>query len=158
MNRILHRRPIAIIKQVVSEHYAVPVADLEGPCREQRVVGARHVAMFLAAELLKLSNRHIGEVFGGRDPSSVRHAVENVRLRLPVSPALRGEVGGLMRKYTAAVMRVGDDGTAVSEARMLSVVTRCRHEIEGVTFHGDKDARSVKLARDVLGLLQGGEV
>lgn len=156
MNHIIHRRPIRIIKEVVSEHFAVPVADLEGDCREQRVVGPRHMAMFLASELLKISNVQIGEAFGKRDPSSVRSAVDNIRTRLPVNSALRYEAGALIRKYVAASMRVVEPAPdeSTSEYRLRMVTVLCQREIQTVQFHQDHDQRSAKLAQDVLDIIQ----
>ncbi len=61
-----------------SESYGVSVADLVGPSRRQPLAQARQVAMYLCRELTDLSLPKIGKVFGGRDHTTVLHALDRV--------------------------------------------------------------------------------
>ncbi len=53
--------------------------DLQGPSRRQPLVLARQIGMYLCRELTDLSLPKIGDVFGGRDHSTVLHAVDKVK-------------------------------------------------------------------------------
>ncbi|MEW6046546.1 MAG: chromosomal replication initiator protein DnaA [Bacillota bacterium] len=85
------RRPITIerIQNVVGEHFGLSPAELKGKSRTRDVALARQVAMFLARELTQASLPHIGEQFGGRDHSTVLHAVEKIQAMSRTDPALR---------------------------------------------------------------------
>lgn len=69
--------PESLIKQV-AEYYQVTEADMTSQRRNREVAKARQVAMFLIRELTQLSTTRIGELFGGRDHSTVMYACEKV--------------------------------------------------------------------------------
>ncbi len=54
-------------------------ADLIGPSRRQPLVRARQTAMYLCRELTDLSLPKIGRAFGGRDHTTVMHALDRVK-------------------------------------------------------------------------------
>jgi chromosomal replication initiator protein len=54
-------------------------ADLTGPSRRQPLVRARQTAMYLCRELTDLSLPKIGRAFGGRDHTTVMHALDRVK-------------------------------------------------------------------------------
>jgi len=58
---------------------SVSVAELVGPSRRQRLVRARHIAMYISRELTDLSLPKIGAAFGGRDHTTVLHALDKIR-------------------------------------------------------------------------------
>jgi chromosomal replication initiator protein len=70
------RISVRLIKAIVAQRHGLTVADLDGPSRKRRVVLARHEAIYTAACRTRLSYVQIGRIFGGRDHSSVRSAVE----------------------------------------------------------------------------------
>jgi chromosomal replication initiator protein len=59
--------------------YGYSPADLTGPSRRQPLVTARQIAMYLCRELTNLSLPKVGALFGGRDHTTVLHAVEKVK-------------------------------------------------------------------------------
>ena len=67
------------IISVVSGAMGISTAEIVGDKRARAIVHARHVAMYLARELTDVSLPQIGEHFGGRDHTTVLHAVEKVR-------------------------------------------------------------------------------
>ncbi len=70
------------IREAVCEHYAVAAADIDSPRRVKQIVLPRQMAMTLAHRLTSLSLASIGEVFGGRDHSTVLYAKRRIdRLR-----------------------------------------------------------------------------
>ncbi len=71
------------IIDVVCEHYNVRMNDLLSQRRTKNLAFPRHVAMFLTKELTQLTLTEIGSFFGGRDHSTVLHAINKIKgLRL----------------------------------------------------------------------------
>ena len=66
------------VQELVADFYAISVSDLKAKSRKREVVHPRQVAMYLAKELTELSLKSIGYHFGGRDHSTVIHAVQIV--------------------------------------------------------------------------------
>jgi len=73
--------PISIpnIQNAVCRFYGVTHADLTGKKRKQEIVFPRHVAMFLCSELTDSSTPQIGKSFGGKDHTTVMHAVDKIK-------------------------------------------------------------------------------
>ena len=59
--------------------YGLSVADVTGPSRKQPLAQKRQIAMYLCRELTDLSLPKIGQAFGGRDHTTVIHAVDRVK-------------------------------------------------------------------------------
>jgi chromosomal replication initiator protein len=68
-----------MILRVTAEAYGLTVAELIGPSRKQPLAQCRQVAMYLCRELTSLSLPRIGEVFGGRDHTTVMYAIDRVK-------------------------------------------------------------------------------
>ncbi|MBL8396555.1 MAG: chromosomal replication initiator protein DnaA [Candidatus Accumulibacter sp.] len=66
------------IQKTVAEYYKIKVADLFSKKRTRVIVRPRQVAMWLAKNLTSLSYPAIGDAFGGRDHTTVLHAVRTV--------------------------------------------------------------------------------
>ena len=85
------------ILKVVGRHYNVPRADLLSPRRAQSIVRPRQVGMYLAKKLTSRSLPEIGRRFGGRDHSTVLHAVRKIEELMQSDDRLAREVALLMR-------------------------------------------------------------
>jgi chromosomal replication initiator protein len=70
-------KPSAILRAVTS-HFHVSTNTIRGPSRKKEYVLARHIAMYLLKEELDVPYTEIGNSFGGRDHTSVMHAVEKI--------------------------------------------------------------------------------
>ena len=70
---------IEAIQQQVADHFNLTQDQLTGKGRKQDVVTARHIAMFLAKNLIDSPFATIGLHFGNRDHSTVIHAVSTVQ-------------------------------------------------------------------------------
>jgi len=68
-----------IIMAVVAEYFAVSIEDLCGPGKTRALANARQIAMYLCRELTDLSLPRIGQIFGGRDHTTVMHADKKIR-------------------------------------------------------------------------------
>jgi chromosomal replication initiator protein len=75
-----HDRRVTIeeIQKKVAEHFSIRVTDMSSAWRARAVVRPRQVAMYLAKHLTDRSLPDIGRRFGGRDHTTVMHAVTRV--------------------------------------------------------------------------------
>ncbi|MDA0262298.1 MAG: chromosomal replication initiator protein DnaA, partial [Proteobacteria bacterium] len=72
------RITIEDIQKRVAEHYNIRLADMHSPRRARSVARPRQVAMYLAKQLTTRSLPEIGRKFGGRDHTTVMHAVRKI--------------------------------------------------------------------------------
>jgi chromosomal replication initiator protein len=66
------------IQKRVAEHYAIRLSDMHSARRARAVARPRQVAMYLAKQLTTRSLPEIGRKFGGRDHTTVMHAVKRI--------------------------------------------------------------------------------
>lgn len=69
---------IEVVQRVVADHFKVRVADLKSKKRHRALSVPRQVAMFLARRFTNCSYPEIGEKFGGKDHTTVMHAVKKI--------------------------------------------------------------------------------
>jgi chromosomal replication initiator protein len=72
------RITIEEIQKRVAEHFNIRVADMHSARRSRAVARPRQVAMYLSKQLTSRSLPEIGRKFGGRDHTTVMHAVKKV--------------------------------------------------------------------------------
>jgi chromosomal replication initiator protein len=72
------RITIEEIQKKVAEHFNIRVADMHSARRARQVARPRQVAMYLAKQLTARSLPEIGRKFGGRDHTTVMHAVKKI--------------------------------------------------------------------------------
>jgi chromosomal replication initiator protein len=77
---------VEAIQERVSQHFRVSVTDLKSHSRDRSVTFARQIAMYLSRTLAEVSFPSIAEKFGGRDHSTVMHAVRMVEYRRTHDP------------------------------------------------------------------------
>ncbi len=66
------------IKKVVAHYYNVKITELNSKKRTRAITYPRQIAMYLCRELTDMSLPKIGEVFGGRDHTTVMHACDKI--------------------------------------------------------------------------------
>jgi len=66
------------IQKRVAEHFNIRIADMHSARRSRAVARPRQVAMYLSKQLTARSLPEIGRKFGGRDHTTVMHAVRKV--------------------------------------------------------------------------------
>ena len=81
--------------ELTARTYGVSEADLTGPSRKQPLARSRQIAMYLCRELTDLSLPKIGARFGGRDHTTVIHAVEKVKSLMQSDKQVYDEVTDL---------------------------------------------------------------
>ncbi|HEY6511611.1 MAG TPA: chromosomal replication initiator protein DnaA [Burkholderiaceae bacterium] len=76
----IQNRQISVenIQKMVADFYKIKVADMYSKKRPASIARPRQIAMYLAKELTQKSLPEIGELFGGRDHTTVLHAVRKV--------------------------------------------------------------------------------
>ncbi|WP_374755606.1 chromosomal replication initiator protein DnaA [Arcticibacterium luteifluviistationis] len=84
---------------VVTEHFQVRIADLKSKSRLRSIVIPRQVAMYLAKEMTNLSLKSIGYHFGGRDHSTVIHAIQTVNDLMDTDKEMNNTVHKLSQKF-----------------------------------------------------------
>ncbi len=85
------------IQRVVSRHYNVPRSDLLSNRRTRIIVKPRQVAMYLAKMMTPRSLPEIGRRFGGRDHTTVLHAVRKIEGQMGSDSKLAQEMELLKR-------------------------------------------------------------
>lgn len=88
------------IQKQVAEHYKVRIADMHSARRARAVARPRQVAMYLAKQLTSRSLPEIGRKFGGRDHTTVMHAVRKVEELIAEDPSFAQDVDILRRTLT----------------------------------------------------------
>jgi chromosomal replication initiator protein len=76
----LQNRQISVenIQKTVADFYKIKVADMYSKKRPASIARPRQIAMYIAKELTQKSLPEIGELFGGRDHTTVLHAVRKI--------------------------------------------------------------------------------
>jgi chromosomal replication initiator protein len=86
------------IQKVVAEHYQMKQTDLISERRARAVARPRQVAMWLAKQITTRSLPDIGRRFGGRDHTTVLHAVRRIEALKGEDPVIARDVDVLLRK------------------------------------------------------------
>jgi chromosomal replication initiator protein len=80
------------IQKTVAEFYNIKVADMYSKRRPANIARPRQIAMYLAKELTQKSLPEIGELFGGRDHTTVLHAVRKLAKERVSNPECNHEL------------------------------------------------------------------
>jgi len=80
------------ISYAVAEFFNLTIEDIVGKSRQKDIALARHIAMYLANTYTKCTLQKIGALIGGRDHSTVKHAIDNIRNLISTDPDMRKKV------------------------------------------------------------------
>lgn len=97
---IQHEDPLdpSRVIAAVAEHFQVPAQELKGQSRTKRIALARQVAMYLMRSVLNLSLKDIGYHFGGKDHTTVMHAIEKINELKTRDPLFASQIERLSRQ------------------------------------------------------------
>jgi chromosomal replication initiator protein len=90
---------IDLIMNMVAERYNVRIPDLKSKSRLREIVLPRQIAMYIAKELTDLSLKSIGYHFGGRDHSTVIHAIQTINDLMDTDKEISESVNKLLIKF-----------------------------------------------------------
>ncbi len=85
------------IKKIVSSYFSISVEDIEGGKRSQDYTIPRQIAMYLIRELTNLSLPQIGNLFGGRDHTTVLYSIDKIKRELKKDENLKAAVEEIRR-------------------------------------------------------------
>lgn len=87
--------------EAIASHLGFPVDALQGKSRQRPLVTARQIAMYTFRELTDLSYPAIARLFGGRDHTTVIHAVEKVQRLMKERKQIYDQVTDLITQLKA---------------------------------------------------------
>lgn len=88
------------IQKTTAQYYNVKLSELLGKSRKRSIVRPRQLAMYLAKELTDKSYPEIGEIFGGRDHTTVLHAYKKMNELLSENNDLNEDKQKIVNKLT----------------------------------------------------------
>lgn len=97
--KIIHVRQI---QKAVSQKYGVSIIDINSARRTVSIVWPRQIAVYLAKMITLKSLPEIGQKFGGRDHTTVLHAVRKVGARVASDPEFAAEIEALRAAIVGA--------------------------------------------------------
>ena len=80
-------RPNSVIAKT-AQYFAFKPSELTGESRKAPLIAARHTAMYLMYKVLGLPFEQVGRLFGGRDHTTVIHAVEKITEKIKTDPEM----------------------------------------------------------------------
>ena len=86
------------IQKACAAHYKIDAAEMRSKRRARAVARPRQVAMYLAKKMTPRSLPEIGRIFGGRDHSTVIHAVRTIEQLRESNPEMDADIRMLQRK------------------------------------------------------------
>jgi chromosomal replication initiator protein len=86
------------IQKNIASFYNIKVSDIKSKKKNKAFIKPRHTAMFLARQLINLSLPEIGRHFGGRDHSTVLHAVQKVENMAKNDPDFQDTLDRLIKE------------------------------------------------------------
>jgi chromosomal replication initiator protein len=89
-------KPERII-EVVAQHFNVDIKEMQGRSRSQDIVLPRQVAMYIIREQTDSSLVEIGQKLGGRDHTTVMHAIDKIEHEYEVNNHLRSQVNAIVQ-------------------------------------------------------------
>ena len=94
-----------LVIRVASDYFDLTTDDIKSPNRSRPLVTARQISMYLCRELTDLSLPEIGRRFGGRDHSTVIHAINKILKQLPERSACYEQVQELTARIRQQAAR-----------------------------------------------------
>ena len=86
----------------VSSYFGLTAEDLCSKKRTAEIAMAGQIAMYAIREMAAVSLTQIGDVFGGRDHTTVMHSIHKVEDEMKVNPHLKSDVDEIMANIKAA--------------------------------------------------------
>lgn len=84
------------IQQIVADKYSIKLSDLKGKSRKKEIVKPRHIAMYLARDILDDSLVTISNAFS-RDHTTVMHGIDKVKDEILIDDNFREEIDKLKK-------------------------------------------------------------
>ena len=100
-----HNVTVDIVQRTVADYYNVSPNELKSKKRNRQIIYPRHLAMYIAREVTEASMTDLGLEFGGRDHTTVMHAISKIESRIHTDPTLEDIIQNLISKIKDASSR-----------------------------------------------------
>lgn len=102
--RLGNKRNLSVesIQRIVCEHYQIPEDMIRAKTRKKEIALARQISMYLSKKFTPHSLKTIGLHFGGRDHSTVIHAIQTVEDLYKKDKSIKENIDQLKRKIDIA--------------------------------------------------------
>lgn len=88
----------SLITDIVSEHLGISKADILSSRRSADIAQARQISMYLCRIMTEKSLEAIGSYFGGKDHSTVMHAIEKIKFKMKTNDNLVNTIETIKKK------------------------------------------------------------
>jgi chromosomal replication initiator protein len=88
------------IQRKVADFFGIKLSDMRAKNRTKSVAFPRQIAMYLSRQLTHASLSDIGRAFGGKDHTTVIHAVSKLQLLIQEDPKLKQTIDSLTQGIT----------------------------------------------------------
>ncbi len=88
------------IQRVVAEYYNLKVQDLSSKKRPENIATARQIAMYICRNLTDYSLVQIGQYFGGKDHTTVMHALDKIENLVKENEKFKATVDELVKRIS----------------------------------------------------------
>lgn len=88
------------IQNVISEHYHVSIMDLKSKKKAHHISFPRHMAIYIAKQILFISLSKIGDEFGNRDHSTILSSIKKIDSEMKTILSVRNDYEEILKKLT----------------------------------------------------------
>ncbi len=99
-NSAVNSVDISQIQKIVAEFFRIEFNELLGPQRQKNIVMARHIAMYLAKDLLDCNVVQIAKSFGRKDHTTAIHAIAKIKDLIQMDKNFASEYQVMKKKIT----------------------------------------------------------
>ena len=86
------------IINVVADYYSLIPSQITGKIRTGQIALARHIAIYLIRQNLDIPLKKIGDMFGGKDHTTIMHAIKHVESELKTNPEMKEAISILQKQ------------------------------------------------------------
>jgi len=95
---LISKNKIEQVQQIVAHNYNITVEDLKGKKRNSQITIPRQIAMYICRIYLEESLPKIGAEFGGKDHTTVMHAVEKIKKEIEKDDNLNVDINKIINQ------------------------------------------------------------
>lgn len=86
------------IINIVADYYSLIPSQITGKIRTGQIALARHIAIYLIRQNLDVPLTKIGAMFGGKDHTTIMHAIKHVESELKTNPEMKEAINQLQKR------------------------------------------------------------
>ncbi len=94
----ISKNKIEQVQQIIANNYNISIEDLKGKRKSNDITIPRQIAMYICRVYLKESLPRIGSEFGGKDHTTVMHAVNKIKKEVENNDELNIEINKVLNQ------------------------------------------------------------